>query len=613
MDDDNVVIIKAHGSVNEDTTKVPKHIMNMFPGKVYIMTLAPFGGVNTVYVNMLMLQVFKIGGIDFMRELFDFVNRKPHSMKETIKFMESDIFRINYEYAFLIYYFIVNYYVISFRLQGRNIHETLSVYTKKHPPPNINLSYNKKAENISAKNTKNTYRIFEHKGSKQFNTNAVYRKAKTMGFKEYPEFDDLFIRDDITGDDIFERNEDPQSKTDKYMVFPVDNAFESNNVDNNDINPRTFNTLYDNRVPFGLYSTRMMNIDIFSHGFFLENTEEFKNPLYNLNIDNSPHYIQKYVKNGIEEQEFEIELGHFLRTYATLLKKNGYEGDTYIFVGSCKFLPRTETYMYESKKKLYTATNPIYRYVFPTIPATSTEVTRIRIPTEHMERIQSVHGKADVPTYEARASKINPMSSISSMYRPRPVDTSSFSRSFSRISSRRQHMRINTVTVNPEIIRESPQLLYILRKSMHHCFPSKYGNPDTDIVETYWNPEYDVVLFFTRMGGAQTVPRMFIEIEKVSDDTIKVVSMCSTHLAPLGVKKKAHFVKEAINTWISEITKSYNILIELEGDAMDPETINHLNKMTHIFSYKNDETIEIEKREDPSTNMIYITLKIRKI
>jgi hypothetical protein len=307
-----------------------------------------------------------------------------------------------------------------------------------------------------------------------------------------------------------------------------------------------------------------------------------------------------------------IDLEEYLFKYAQELRKIGYTGDTYIYIGACKDLR-------DSLEKTYTSINPSYKYILPHKQNEPVTVTSRYVPLSIFKELRSKYGVIDRPSYLARYYKppsrnplFDPFNTVSSMYRPRPVDmaSSSFPRSFSRISSRRQHMRINTVTVDPHTILESPYLLYILRRSMHHCFPSSYTNPDIDTMNQ-WNPLHPVVLFFTRIGGSETIPRMFIETEDIDVDTIKIVSMCSTHLGPFEVKKKPHFVKAAIHTWISEVNKTNNIEAELTANARDWNSIDQTNKMLNILMSKNGGNMSIVNKTRENDD-ISIQLKISR-
>jgi hypothetical protein len=164
-------------------------------------------------------------------------------------------------------------------------------------------------------------------------------------------------------------------------------------------------------------------------------------------------------------------------------------------------------------------------------------------------------------------------------------------------------------------IGRSPYLLYIIRKSLHNCFPASYTDPDTgagDSTAIEWNPspQNKIVMFFTRIGGSQMMPRMFFEISQLytedqlrkmnaeddededddeEDDyepyALKILNMCSTHLSPIGLERKREFAKSALNLWVTENNKDYTIKADIyNSDIRDPAREQAVNRLLYIFT-----------------------------
>ncbi len=615
--EDNVALIYTHGAVTEDTKMVSKEVMDMFPGKVYILTLAPYGGLSYLKVFPFFIFLFQIGGVEFVRELIDFINRKPPTMEATVEYMEDNLFKTSYHYGVLIYIFIISIYEHYYHLYGDIIHDIFSVYTKAHPPPNIYLNHN---NDIAARTNREEYRDCLTTPKTKV-LRSVYFNAKDHFYID-PEIDrklELYTNDyskmyigKQTGNSCYERLDSIEGKAPYH----------------------SYNEEF--KLPMGIYS----------------------NIVYDLHSDHMMEYDgtnQVYQTDTHTQLFFQyldkhIYLEDLLSSYST-----DAIGDTYIVLFSCKYLSGY------AEEEIYQTINPMLdiqdeRLKQRNIGPSNITVKRRLIPKEKLESIYTKYGRTDVPAYTARQVKIRPLSYIHSTYNPytyTPQDASIINRSLfakalkrldlednidipkslrraqvqpslKRVQSRRRDLPVKSITVDASTISNTPSLLYILRKSMHHCFPDMYTDPDIDTSKTVswfsrrnpmslWNPQNDIVLFFTRIGGTEMSPRLFFEIEDSGTDTLKISNLCSTHLAPLGIKKKERFVKAALNLWVGSNNNNYTIQADIYNkDPYDKDISRYTDKLLHIITASDGGSLHIEDVDTDYKGGILYKLELPK-
>ncbi len=593
--EDNVAIIQMHGGVKEDTKMVSKEVMDMFPGKVYVLTLAPYGGVAYGDTFPFFMFLIKYGGIEFVKELIDFINRKPPTMEATIEYMEDRLFKTSYEHAFLIYIFIAELYDRYYSKYGDIVHDIISVYTKAHPPPNISLRHyndiyasanighlgkeHKECSSLDAKNT-------------MYPSSNILRNARQQFYIDNSIYDTL-----IKNESIF------------TLMYSANEASENKKCfDLLKNNPMHFSSYENFTLPMGLYSSiAYEDTPGNTHTLTYQYNEVFTQPP----IKTQLYYFKEPGKTTLE---------NILKKYA-----RDAIGDTYIILGSCKALRGRTEETYKSVHPMSSENPPI-------------RVNRLLVPKEKLESIYTTYGRADVPAYTARQTKIRPLSHIHSAYNPYTytigdIDTyaerynkyyrppiSIFSEipkklrrpplqpRLKRIQSRRRNLPVRSITVDPSTVSNTPSLLYILRKSMHHCFPDMYADPDVDTTTTpkksswfslsklsLWNPQNDIVLFFTRIGGTEMAPRLFFEVNIKGENTLKISNLCSTHLAPLGIKKKERFVKAALNLWVGSNNNNYTIQADIYNkDPYDKDISTSIDKLLHIFTASDGGSLHIK-------------------
>ncbi len=550
-------MITMHGSMSLRSRKVSRQVLDQFPGKVYVLTLSPYGGYAYLAIVPLLMRMVQLGGITFVKELIDFINRKPRDIIATLDYMDSKLFRL-YESAFLIYIFMMTYYTNFFQVYGDIIHDILNVYTEKYPPPNVELyptsDITKDVEDIVVSAPYNDY--LSH-----CSVNEPVSKISLEIYQEaYNKFDVKPEYESILSDSGVGFN--------RMAIINYPN-------DENDICIQGVNSIQSST--FRNYETLRLSL-----GLYTSNPTDKSVPVSDSLFFVNPMYYSKVAETDLET------LMSYYSGYAT--------GDTYIVLTSCKYIP-------DAVETTYRRVNPVYSRIGKQV---ETEVRSTLIPPSRLRDIYSRYGRSDLPAYEGRSYK--PLSRISSKYMP---SKSSSRKTFKRVSSRRRDIDITSITVDPETIKTTDYLLYILRKSMHHCFPNTYSDPDlqetpfkTGIMTTLastisgrrigglrlWNPTHDVVLFFTRIGGAEVAPRLFFEVVPQYMDTVKIQNLCSTHLGNIGLSKKEKFVKGALNLWVSENNPEYTIQADIRTKSE-----GHRDKLLHIFTSEDGAGLQVKE------------------
>ncbi len=553
----NIAMITMHGSMSLRSRKVSKHVLDRFPGKVYVLTISPYGGYAYLAIVPLLMRMIQLGGITFVKELIDFINRKPKDMIQTLDYMESDLFKL-YESAFLIYIFMMTYYTKFFKVYGDVIHDILNVYTKNYPPPNVDLypasDLDKTSEELIVSSPYNANIAYCSTNEPIANINPRIYQAAYTRFGTRPEYEALL------SDTGFQVN--------RMAIINHPNTERNECMEGlNSLRPNTYKDYETFRIAMGVYTSNPTDKSV-----------PVSDPLF----FTTPMYYSQVNETNLEN------LMSYYSSYAT--------GDTYIILTSCKYIP-------DAIETTYRRLNPAYTRLGKTV---ETEVKSTLIPPSRLSQIHSRYGRSDLPAYEGRSYK--PLSRISSKYTP---SRSSAPKTFKRVTSRRRDVDITSITVDPDTIRSNEYLLYILRKSMHHCFPNTYSDPDLQesglsrgIMSTLastvtgrrigglrlWNPTHDVALFFTRIGGREIAPRLFFEVVPQYMDTVKIQNLCSTHLGNIGLSKKEKFVKGALNLWVSENNPQYTIQADIRTKSE-----GHRDKLLHIFTSEDGAGLQVKE------------------